>query len=572
MHRAARFFPAFPASAAVLLAAAAAFGCKTSETNSESSSASISTTADVAAPAAQPAPKGNESSVRFDARAAEHLLNRAGFGGTPADVDRLVKLGLAGAVDSFFPANAPVPEPELLGEQTLYGGLDTPEERHEMVERRREGFSYLQPEMIVGLNRYADWWIERMIQSEDPLRDRMTIFWHGHFVSSVKDVGNVPDMIEQNRFLRANALGGFETLVRGIGRDPAMLRYLNNDNNVKDHPNENWARELMELFSLGDGNYTETDIKEAARAFTGWSRGPDGFEYKRLDHDFAGKRVLSVEGNLDGDAIIDIVLAQPACGTFMARKLITYFEGVPPTAQREADYAEFLRSNQYDVAKLLRRLFNDPAFYRDEVVGNRVAAPVEYLVASARRLHVDPPGQMVLNGGDVLGQRLFWPPSVKGWEEGMAWITTASMMQRSNMIGVMLGLVDVKRLMQDEHFAGDGTKPKKLASRTVAYNHLFTIQQAGWTPTLALAERAKNALAPDGKPVDDEMLVRWMTDELLAIPYQPETTREPYEWLQARREKASIDAGTLLADTRAAEPILRELAHLILSLPEAQLN
>jgi hypothetical protein len=572
MHRAARPFSALVTLAAVALGAAGVFGCE--------SSTSASSTTD-AAPAASPVPAPTTKSaddkvtVRFDARAAEHLLNRAGFGGTREDIDRLVKLGLPGAVESFFRADAKVPAPELLGEETLYGGLDTPEERLQMVEGRREGYTFLQIEMIVALNRYCDWWVERMVQSEDPLRDRMTIFWHGHFVSSIKDVGNVQDMIRQNQFLRANALNRFEPLVRGIGRDPAMLRYLNNDVNVKDHPNENWARELMELFSLGDGNYTEDDIKEAARAFTGWSRGPAGFEYKRLDHDFGDKRVLSVEGNLDGDAIIDIILTQPACGNFLAKKLLAYFEGVPPSPERLADYADYLRKNQYDIAKMLRRLFNDPAFYREEIVGNRVAAPVEFLVASARRLHLDPPGQMVLNAGDVLGQRLFWPPSVKGWEEGMAWITTSSMMQRSNMIGVMLGLVDVKKLMQDENFTPKGEMAgmqKRVASRTTGFNHLYTIQQLGWKPTLALAERAKQALASSGKPVGDEAIVHWMADELLAVPYQPETTREPYEWLKARREKAAIAEGALLADAATAEPILRELAHLILSLPEAQLN
>ncbi|MDZ4773308.1 MAG: DUF1800 domain-containing protein [Planctomycetota bacterium] len=514
----------------------------------------------------------SKPSIRFDARAAEHLLNRAGFGGTPSDVARLEQLGLEGAVASFFPAAVQVPAPEVLGEETLHGGLDTPEERHEMTVRRRAAYTDMQPELIVGLNRYCDWWIERMLASEDPLRDRMTIFWHGHFVSSIKDVGNAQDMIRQNQFLRAHALGLFEPLVRGIGRDPAMLRYLNNDTNVKDHPNENWARELMELFSLGDGNYTEADIKEAARAFTGWSRGPDGFEYKRLDHDFGDKRVLSVEGNFDGDGIIDIILAQPACGLFLAHKLLAYFEGVPPTPERTAEYADILRKNSYDIAKTLRRLFLDPAFYRDEVVGTRVTAPVEFLVAASRRLHVRTPGQMVLNAGDVLGQRLFWPPSVKGWEEGMAWITTSSMMQRSNMIGVILGLVDVKRLMQDEEFApsGEMDMKRKLASRTNGFNHLYHVQEMGWKPDIALAQRAVTAAGD--KKLDDEAIVRWMTDELLGIPYQPETTREPFEWLKARREKASIAEGALLANPLAAEPILRELAHLILSLPEAQLN
>lgn len=511
--------------------------------------------------------------VRWDPRAAEHLLNRAGFGGDSAEVQRLVALGLTRAVDSFLARDVFVPSHDVLGEESLYGGLCRPEERIQVVERRREQYTDLQPEVIVGLNQFCNWWIERMVRSEDPLTDRMTLFWHGHFVSSVKDVGNALDMIRQIQFLRSHALGRFEPLLRGIGRDPAMLRYLNNDTNVKDHPNENWARELMELFSLGDGNYTEFDVKEAARAFTGWSRDTEGFEYKRLDHDFGPKRVLSVAGNLDGDAVIDIILEQPACARFLSRKLLAYFEGLPPAEERVLDYAAFLRSNGYDVREFLRRLFTDPAFYRDEVVGARVTAPIEYVVGCARRLGIDPPGQMVHNAGEVLGQRLFWPPSVKGWEEGLAWITTASLMQRSNMVGVMLGIVDAKRLMRDEEFtpASERMDQAPSKSRTNGFNHLVHVQEMGWQPQVSLAARAAAALQGAGRRVDDEAIVRWMTDELLAVPYQPETTREPYEWLKARREKAAIGEGALLSDP-GAETILRELAHVVLSLPEAQLN
>jgi hypothetical protein len=544
---------------------------------------------------------------RWDARAAEHLLNRAGFGGTSTDVARLVALGREKAIESFFPDPNAAPRPTILSQGSLHGGLESPDERHAVIEERREGFVRMQPDLILPLNKFGDWWFERMQKSEDPLRDRMAIFWHGHFVSSIKDVMSSQDMIRQIRFLREHALGRFETLVRGIGRDPAMLRYLNNDTNVKDHPNENWARELMELFSLGDGNYTETDIKQAARAFTGWSREGHEFEFKRTEHDFGEKRVLSVDGNLDGDAVIDVILEQPACGRFLARKIIAHMEGVTPGEARVEEYAEFLRRHEYDIGKMLRKLFADPQFYRDEVVGTRVAGPVEYLVGCARRLELVVPGQMLLNAGDVLGQRLFWPPSVKGWEGGMAWITTATMMQRSNMVGVMLGLVDVRSLMHDEEFEPDAmgaagtpaamksieaaaapvapvaagaagasasgdsaakpTADKERTSRTNGFNHLRYIQRMGWKPELALAARARSAHASS-----DASIVDWMLDELLAISPTPGMAHDPLAFLQVEREKAGIPADHLLDDTTKAEPVLRELAHLILSLPEAQMN
>jgi hypothetical protein len=543
--------------------------------------------AESATPAA--ASKAAQPAMVWDARAAEHLLNRAAFGGTSADVARLVAMGQAAAIESLFPDPKAAPQPEILAQRTLYGGLESPGDRHVTVVERRKDYSCLAPDLILPLNKYGDWWIERMIKSEDPLRDRMTIFWHGHFVSSIKEVANSQDMIQQIQFLREHSLGKFEALVRGIGRDPAMLRYLNNDTNVKDHPNENWARELMELFSLGDGNYTETDIKQAARAFTGWSRDANSaFEFKRLDHDFGEKRVLSVDGNLDGDHIIDIILAQPACGRFLARKILLHLEGVPPTQARVDDYAEFLRKNGYDIGKMLRRLFLDPQFYRDEIVGARVVGPVEYMIGASRRLGIDPPGLMVLSACEVLGQRIFWPPSVKGWEGGMSWINTATMMQRSNMVGVLLGVIDVQSLMHDDEFtmsddampeegkgeaAAQGEKmtgaaPKKeKGSRTSGFNQLRYIQQMGWMPTVSLAERAKSA-----KKQSDEELTMWMLEDLLAIPVTMDMAREPLTFLRQEREKAGLADGHMLDDAKRAEPVLRELAHLILSLPEAQLN
>lgn len=555
------------------------------------------------------APSTPARPVVWDARSAEHLLNRAAFGGTTEDVARFVAMGQDAAIESLFPDPKATPQPEILSQRALYGGLESPDERHVTVEQRRTGYSRLAPDLILPLNKFGDWWIERMVKSEDPLRDRMAIFWHGHFVSSIKEVGSSQDMINQIQFLRDRALGKFEALVRGIGRDPAMLRYLNNDTNVKDHPNENWARELMELFSLGDGNYTETDIKQAARAFTGWSRDTGGaFEFKRVDHDFGEKRVLSVDGNLDGDHVIDIILAQPACGRFLARKIIAHLEGVPPTQARVDDYADYLRKNGYDIGKMLRRLFKDPEFYRDEIVAARVLGPIEYMIGASRRLGIDPPGLMVLSAGEVLGQRLFWPPSVKGWEGGMSWINTATMMQRSNMVGVLLGVIDVQTLMHDDEFAmasdemteehasdamlgEDGMQksanaPKKDAqkkdapmkdaaaapkkekgSRTNGFNQLRYIQQMGWTPKLSLVERVRGA----GK-TSDEAITTWMLDELLAIPVTMDMAREPLAFLHAEREKAGLADSHWLDDAEHAEPILRELAHLILSLPEAQLN
>lgn len=523
--------------------------------------------------------------ARWDARSAEHLLNRAGFGGDPADVERLVALGRERAVETFFPDPSRTPPPDILPGASLDRGLEDPAGRLESIVRRREGYTGHNIEIIVALNKYGDWWLERMVRGDDPLRDHMTIFWHGHFACSIKEVANSHEMIEQIQFLRDNALGRFEVLARGIGKTPAMLEYLDNAENVKAHPNENWARELMELFSLGDGNYTETDIKESARAFTGWTDADSRFTFRRLDHDFGQKSFLGVTGQLDGDQCVDVILEQPACARFVAGKLLAYFEGVPPAPERVEDYARSLRESGYDIAACLRRLFDDDDFYRDEVVGARVQGPVEFLVGTCRRLDFEVPGQMLLNGADMLGQRLFWPPSVKGWEGGMSWITTSTLMNRSNVTGAMLGLVDVRSLVFDEEFdrdepmvamgedaSGPGsrdamrTSKRDRPSRTNGLNHIRTIQELGWKPDADV--RALVAATPARS---DAEIARVLMTRILAVPVEDAMVVEPTAWLAREREQRGIAAGHLL-ESDQAEDLLRRFAHLVLSLPEAQLH
>ena len=520
-------------------------------------------------------PASAGSSSDWNAARAQHLLNRAGFGGSADEIARFVAMGEEKAVESLFPDPSKTPPPIVLGRASLPGDLVDPVEGLATIEDRRQGYVRLLPDLIATLNRFGDWWIDRMVAHDDPVRDHMTIFWHGHFVSSVKEVGNPYAIIEQIRFLRANALGPFETLVRGIGRDGAMLRYLNNDTNVAAHANENWARELMELFSLGDGNYTEQDIKESARAFTGWSQESSHFVYHRLDHDFGQKTFLGTTGNFDGDMVIGIILRQPACGRFLANKIITYFEGVPPTAERAEDYAAFLRANQYDIGKMLKRLFHDPAFYREEVLADRVSGPIEYLVGSARRLGVAPPSQLVLAGGDMLGQKLFWPPSVKGWDGGTTWVTTAAMMHRSNVVGALLGVVDTEKLVSgaaadaSDPMAGGGARvSKKLPQAGTGLGLIGFIQLSGWQPKVELHK----ALASIGTQPNDAAIAGRLVESLLAVPADAPVVAGVTEYLKSQREAAGIKEGELLAAGDKGEPILRRTAHLILSLPEAQLN
>ncbi len=513
---------------------------------------------------------GKLAALDFRPREAEHLFNRAGFGVAEAQARRIAQAGLDAAVAGLVTAESPGEDFTDRRAVTRHGirlpvpGEVDPDGRRLYVDRVRS--QYAGP-----MEEYAHWWIAHMLAADEPLRDRMTLFLHGLFTSSLFDVRNAHEMVEQHQFLRANALGSFKTIVRGMARDVAMLEYLDNDVNVRGHPNENWARELMELFSLGDGNYTEKDIQEAARAFTGWTDENHAFVFDRWQHDDGDKTVLDVRGRLGGDDVIDIIFAQPACADWFASRLLKYFEGVEADDTRRAEYAALLRDEDFEIAPFMRRLLTDPAFYRDEVVGQRIAGPIDYLVGSARRLELAVPETLVLAGGDILGQRLFAPPNVKGWEGGWAWLNTSTIMQRGNLAGVMLGRVDVSKLMQNEDFAegmgAEGEDKPKSAGFPLGYGAVLRLQKLEWTPAIDITDWLGELGATDDAAVIDALL-----SELLAVE-PPANLRGPLlAEFSAERERAGLGEQDLLDGGAQAEILLRRYAHLVLSLPSAQLN
>lgn len=577
----------------------------------------------------KPAPPGIPLRVHgivWDARAVEHLWNRAGFGARPAEIAQGLEMGPDALVDRLLTHRADVEPPfvESIQEPLPRKLKEMSEEDQKKI---RRDYTERDRKQLVE---YMSWWIDRMASGDDPLLDRMTLFWHGLLTSSIEQVKHSYPMLKQNEFLRANALGSYSDLLYGIAKDPAMLLFLNNNSNRKGNPNENLARELMELFSLGVGNFTEEDIKQAARALTGRSTNRDDeYEYKKGTHDDGEKTVLGVSGKLDGDALVKILLQQEACPRYVAKKIITYFEGVEPDKSRLEDYATFLRKNDFKIQPFLRKLFLDPAFYRDEIVGARVQSPIDFMVGTARRLGLQAPSVMLGSGAALLGQRLFAPPSVKGWDEGMPWITTSSLMQRGNLAGFMLGLVKLDDVLNqtdlitepdpmpmqpgmssgrmtggdDGHpmTGGDGDKPmtgadtakrvtggdtkpavpelesrQKRAEKSkiakggkatgFAYEALRRIEQSGWMPSINFTARMEKR----GCKTDQEIVDR-MLDDLLAIQAPADTRAKMLGFLTGERVQLSVRDGHLFEAGADAERLLRRLAHLILSLPEAQL-
>lgn len=532
------------------------------------------------------------ASVEWNARNAEHLLNRAGFGARPAEIEAAVAAGQAAFVEQLLAGFAPAYEPFFVER------IERPE-REELEAlseaERRERLNEVQRDDRRQLVQFAGWWIDQMLESRHPLRERMTLFWHGYFTSAARDVRSSAAMIEQNELFRTQGLGRFGDLLRAIVRDPAMLEYLDNNQNRKGNPNENFAREVMELFTLGEGHYGEADVKEAARALTGWVTRRGEAAYVKGRHDNGKKTILGVTKNFDADGFLALLLEQPACPRWVSTKLLLHFEGREPPAQRVDDYARFLKSRDYDVGAFLRRLFLDPEFYSDAVVGARISGPIDYLVGTSRRLSVEPPPVLLWLAAGQLGQRLLEPPSVKGWDGGQAWITTSTLMQRGNMAGMLLGVVALEDVLRPEvldeqpgepsegeamepRMGGEGDAPAPARQRGARkppaapvlkgeFGQMGRMLADGYTPAINLSVRLQRANASS-----DVAIVDALADELLAVALTAESRAELVRFLASEREALGVAESELVQVGRQGERLLRRLAHLILSLPEAQLS
>lgn len=396
----------------------------------------------------------------------KHLYNRAGFGISYPDLHQLSKKRLGKVVDGLFikaPAGAglsTVNQEEYQQQQLLLASLGGKKEQTPEEKQQRTEITRIRNEKSRDLN--IDWF-QRMIATENPFLEKMTLFWHGHFACR----SNNPFFSQQlNNIQRNNALGSFKTLLLEVSKSPAMLDYLNNQQNRKGHPNENFSRELMELFTLGRGNYTETDIKEAARSFTGWTYNKNGeFEFNEKVHDEKQKTFFGQTGVFDGEAIIDMILAKPETSTFICRKLYIFFVNDTPDENHVKELAAHFYEQKYDIGALMKRLFNAEWFYAPENTGNKIKSPVEFLVNMSREFHVtyNKP-QILIQLQSSLGQYLFNPPNVAGWPGGRNWIDSSSLMLRMKIPSLVLndGILDFdgKADPEDEAVIALNRKPK----------------------------------------------------------------------------------------------------------------
>jgi len=370
----------------------------------------------------------------------KHLYNRAGFGISYTDLNKLSKKNLHKVVEGLFKepqkANAItlVDSTESKRQMLVQAGLYAKKDLNDEEKKMRQEIVRMQNEVSKDLNIA---WISQMINTEYPLREKITLFWHGHFACR----SNNPMYAQQlNNIQRQHGLGSFRTLLVEVSKSPAMLQYLNNQQNKKGKPNENFARELMELFTLGRGNYSEADIKESARAFTGWTYDKDGtFLFRKNQHDDGTKTFFGKIGNFEGENIIDIILEKPETAAFISRKIYKFFVNDNPDETHIKELAEHFYHSKYDIAALMRKMFTSDWFYDPENMGNKIKSPVEFLVGLSREFYVtyNKPA-ILIQLQSSLGQYLFNPPNVAGWPGGQNWIDSSSLMLRMRIPSLVL--------------------------------------------------------------------------------------------------------------------------------------
>lgn len=552
---------------------------------------------------------------------AAHLLERAGFGGTPEEIRRLAAM-TPGAAVAFLIGGDPAGRGDLpdFEESGLWDPAlkDFPTSRPAATEKaEREGaamgiavkpggsrplqpvtnrFFYWLRATVLETRRVAFWWLDRMVRSRHPLEEKMTLFWHGHFATSEEKLRDYRKILQQLGTLRAGALGSFRDLLTAVSKDPAMLVFLDASYNVKGAPNENFGREVMELFTMGVGNYTEDDIREAARAFTGWGNDDLKFVFDPEKHDDGVKHFLGRTGNFDGDDILRIILEQDQTAIYIASKLYRFFVREELSPDFAKTLGALLRDGDYQIAPFLTTIFLSEDFYSDPSVGTHIKSPTELIVSTYRKLGVDalPGVPDPWSVGRTLGQILLYPPTVAGWSEGRAWITPGLLFERGNfaqdvlfpdMIGFTDPLLDpggeVKRVNRNINSGmeitaatlEDGAAPTKAQGIRETFNTRYA-SLTGWQEAMrrlkpiprGAARFSLSGIVTDAGAETVGEAVDALAARLLRLPLSPAAREALVRMLADELGTARLSE----AESYMEHP-LRLVAHGIMSTPQYQL-
>ena len=563
---------------------------------------------------------------------AAHLLERLGFGGTPREIEELANVTPRIAVDLLLNYhlidNTAVPP---FDESNIFDpGMEPfPRSRAEAVKIARDNgeamgvsvkpsgdrpyqhvvnkyFYYLRSNRLEN-HRLGQYWAQRVLITKRPFEEKIALFWHSHFATSDDKVRDYRKMALQIDLFRRYGVGNFRDLLLRVAQDPAMLVFLDAGENVKGDPNENFAREILELFSLGIGNYTEHDIREAARSFTGWTNNGLKFFVNHELHDDDDKTFLGQTGNFDGNDIINILMKQDATAQFIVAKFYRYFVSTDLPAHHIKGLATSFRNNNYEIKPLLREMFLARDFYAPHAIGTQIKSPVELVLTTYRKLGLKTlPGVPDFNETtDSLGQKLLYPPNVAGWEGGRSWITPATLVERGNFARELLfpslsGFTPPDRVLTQIYkdvekklsvgkditsatVAGvqEGSDMNMMSSANMmvaASDEDFNTRYAAYHGTLEAMRRVKPIprlpaeinlveIVMNEKIETTDQAVRYFHNLLLRVPL----SLEHQTWLTAflNRELGTKDIRTSI--TYLEEP-LRMLVHLIMSTPEYQLS
>jgi hypothetical protein len=553
---------------------------------------------------------------------AAHLIERAGFGATPDEIARLAAMTPERAVASLVDYE-PIDASALkaFDESGIWDpGMDPfPPSRAEAVRRAREHgeglgekvlpagtqrrlqpvvdkFFYSLTANNIETQRLGLWWANRMLATPRPLEEKLTLFWHGHFATGQNKVRDYRMLLQQNRMLRANASGNLRDLLVGILKDPGMLVYLDNGENIKSHPNENFGRELLELFTMGVGNYSERDVREAARAFTGWTNDVLTYKFDAEQHDDGEKTFLGRTGALNGQDIIDTILAQPVTGEFVAGKLYRYFVREDISSEVRADLGRSFRASGYQIKPLMRRILLSKDFYSTPSVATQIKSPVHLVVSTYKKMGLREvptiPDFGRMTGG--LGQTLFEPPNVAGWAGGRTWITPATLLQRGNLFRDVM-FPDVKgfrppdrvmsatdtrvgeRLAQGMNITEATREGDAESNKMVDRDEDYNTRYGGYAGNLLAFKRTKviprqpasidvTAMMTAARADTVDKVVDHLARRFLSVPLADKDRAALVSFLRDELGSSTVrPSGTL-------ESSLRELLYLVLSTPEYQLG
>ena len=383
---------------------------------------------------------------------AKNLVSKTGIGVSIKDIENIKDLEINNAINKIISnsnSELEVKPPNWVNDINI-------QEKKEFTEEQRK-------EYREKLNQQAKelkmWWYKEMIKTDSPLTEHLTLFWHNHFTSGYKKVRSPKLMFNQNQIFRKNALGNFKTLLHEISKDPAMIIYLDNQQNRKEKPNENFAREVLELFTIGEGNYKEKDIKESARAFTGLkvNNKTGEFFFNKKTYDDKNKTFFGKTGKFNGDDILNIILEQPKTSEFITKKFWKEFISDTPNKDEVKRIANIFKNSNYEIKVLMKEILTSPFFNKKENYGNMIKSPVELIAGTFRLLNIpfeenDKNIEQIIKYSEKLGQDIFDPPNVKGWEGGTAWINSDSLTTRQQLLKRLTSGMEIfSREYQEKH-------------------------------------------------------------------------------------------------------------------------